>query len=61
MEHADVDTVDVAAGRGAWRVPDHGEWLAAPHAGVVIASILAGFVLPTIVSTAICYSVPSTG
>ncbi|EHB50473.1 hypothetical protein MycrhDRAFT_4899 [Mycolicibacterium rhodesiae JS60] len=43
----------------ASRIPD--EWLAAPHVGVVIASIITGFVLPTIVSTAICYSVPSTG
>jgi hypothetical protein len=43
----------------ASRIPD--EWLAAPHIGVVIASVIAGFVLPTVVSTAICYSMPSTG
>ncbi|WP_240163053.1 hypothetical protein [Mycolicibacterium sphagni] len=43
----------------ASRIPD--EWLSAPHLGVVIVGVLAGFVLPTIVSTAICYSVPSTG
>lgn len=43
----------------ASRIPD--EWLTAPHLGVVITGIVVGFVLPAMVSTAICYSVPSTG
>lgn len=43
----------------ASRIPD--EWLTAPHIGVVITGIVVGFALPAMVSTAICYSVPSTG
>ncbi|WP_396929478.1 hypothetical protein [Mycolicibacterium sp.] len=42
----------------ASRIPK--EFLTAPHIGVVITGLVAGFVLPAIVSTAICYSVPST-
>jgi hypothetical protein len=43
----------------ASRIPE--EWLTAPHIGVVITGIISGFALPAMVSTAICYSVPSTG
>lgn len=43
----------------ASRIPE--EFLTAPHVGVVLTGIVAGFVLPAIVTTAICYSVPSTG
>ncbi|WP_445170050.1 hypothetical protein ACTXG7_12475 [Mycolicibacterium sp. Dal123E01] len=41
------------------RLPE--EWLTAPHLSVVIAGIVTGYVLPSVVLTAICYSVPSTG
>lgn len=42
----------------ASRIPK--EFLTAPHIGVVVTGLIAGFVLPAVVSTAICYSVPST-
>lgn len=43
----------------ASRIPE--DWLTDPSLAVVIAGLVAGFALPTVVSTAICYSVPSTG
>jgi hypothetical protein len=36
------------------------DWLTAPNTGIVIVVLALTFVLPTIVSTAICYSVAST-
>lgn len=54
----------VLAIAGSWlavslaRVPD--SWLIAPNLGIVICVLTLTLVLPTIVSTAICYSVAST-
>jgi hypothetical protein len=36
------------------------DWFTAPNTGVVLFVLLLAFVLPTLVSTAICYSVAST-
>jgi len=36
------------------------EWLTAPHTGLVVLVLILAFVLPTVVATAICYSVAST-
>ena len=40
------------------RVPEH--WLTTPNIGIVICVLVLTLVLPTVVSTAICYSVDST-
>lgn len=50
---------------GSWlavslaRVPD--DWLTSPNLGIVGGVLVLTLVLPTVVSTAICYSVASTG
>lgn len=36
------------------------DWLTAPNIGIVLLGLILTYVLPTIVATAICYSVPST-
>lgn len=60
---ATIATVILAVG-ASWlavslaRIPK--DWLTDPHAGVVAFVLLLTFVLPTIVATAICYSVAST-
>jgi hypothetical protein len=60
---ATVCTVILAVG-GSWlavslaRLPE--EWLTAPNTGIVVLVLLLTLVLPTVVSTSICYSVAST-
>lgn len=36
------------------------DWLTVPNTGLVVFVLLLTFVVPTVVSTAICYSVAST-
>ncbi|MGE2689884.1 hypothetical protein [Mycolicibacterium pulveris] len=63
IKFATVGTVVLAIG-GSWlavslaRVPD--DWLTAPRLVIVACVLLLALGLPTIISTAICYSVPST-
>lgn len=63
IKFATVGTVVLAIG-GSWlavslaRIPD--DWLTAPRFVIVVCVLLLTLALPTIISTAICYSVPST-
>lgn len=63
IKFATAGIVVLAIG-GSWlavslaRVPD--VWLTAPNLMIVVFVLVLTFILPTIISTAICYSVPST-
>lgn len=64
IKFATVGTV-VLAIAGSWlavslaRIPE--AWLTAPNPAIVLFVLMLTLVLPTVISTAICYSVASTG